>query len=335
MASKRNINSSIGIKRFNKILKQTRATLKRDHINISYRDAVRYTSNFVVPALKKTPNHRLFKTRIGRETQKIIKVIPPEDFINYPVPESENVFYLNWGEIVFNADFWQIILTMEELIPNPLFVQIEAGKMGRISKFKRSQYQPHKEKKLKQIIEEIRSFASSPQAPYGKSNEYNWSVSLFHKNGTAEDGLMKNYVIVFELVSDKLIINEKEVSIAGYSKTVISPKGKRTKGSPKKEKAKEFEKKKKKEKSKFFEGVKSGKRQKIGTKLKNLEQEVKQLKSELKQKKESSKRSNIIKTLRSDKKKEIDRLNELLKSSKISKKQFLSAEKRINKKYFI
>lgn len=254
----RSANSSLGIKRFNKVLSETRKVLKKSGKDIPFDTARKYVSEFVYPHFNKIPTFKLTKKSINLQAKKVIRTIPPED--TSIISKKDNIDYLNWGDIT-GVEFYELEEIIKTVIPKDMIIQINAGKLGIIPFFKAKNWKLVRPEWI-DLREEIREFAVTPEKASGASGSFLFYAQPFHLKGKPVNKNIKNNGIEFRLISDKYGDVYKEFKNIENEKVDIEAKGTREKGTKKRklsEKLKELKKKKKKEHEEVNKIKKKGK----------------------------------------------------------------------------
>lgn len=253
---KRNSNSSLGIRRYNKVVAATRKELKRKGYKLSYNEARKYVSEYVYPSLRKVPNYKLFKTTITKEADKVFKHMPPNEVdLTTKVPFDESIHSIDWNAMKKYIQFWDLDNLME-LVPSMMDVKVNGGPAGSIPIFKANDFPDHKQEWF-DILTNIRIVSSTPDSPSGKSGVFIWTAVLLHKNDHPFNPNVSNYIIEFRLDSDEEIsdfgmLHDME-PIPNTEEMPLAPEGTYEKGSEKRKKSDEFKELLKKKSKKFFD----------------------------------------------------------------------------------
>ena len=196
----RSKNSSLGIRRYNKVLTETRKALKKEGKDLTYRQAQAYVSRYVYPALKKVPNYKLHKTVINREAKTVIKHVPPEELdLTKHLSPGEKLSEILHSAVTFR-EFWEMEDIIRTALPQNINVLISGGAAGSVGPFVAKDFnrvigQWHK------VLAKIRNAASTRSKKQGESGRYTWTGVIRPMPGRPDNGNVKNYLIDF-LLSD-------------------------------------------------------------------------------------------------------------------------------------
>lgn len=237
----RNKNSSLGIRRFNKVVSETRKAAKQEGKSLSFAQARKYVSEYVYPSLKKIPTYKLHKTVINKKAKTVFKHVPPEE--TEFIPKNENVDYLNWAEMI-GIEFYELEEVITTVVPKQMIVQINAGQFGIVRYFKAGDFKKIRNEWVK-IREDIREIAASKENPSGKSGSFYFAGILFHLKGKPDNKSIKNNGIEFDLLSDEFGEVFKPLNEIQKNRREIEPKGERKKGTKKRKLSEKLKEKKK------------------------------------------------------------------------------------------
>lgn len=173
---------------------------------LSNKEARTLVSKFIYPIYKDVPKYKIRKKDLRQRFQNIVESIPPKEGCDPNLISSE---------LYRSIDAFAIDEYLSQIIPNCIYVKVNAGNLGATKIFNTRNYS-YTRSGVRDIVEKLREYVDEI------SSDVEWTGIQTIKPNKPNDGNPENYYIEFVLV-----LNGEQV--AEVEQTRYKPEGKRRK----------------------------------------------------------------------------------------------------------